>query len=128
LCGFDLDLTKLTECVGVDWPEQGVGREIVLEVVERVVFLELFSRVLTQSVSQQSLTLLKLLTVPAFFKMIGAPPGCSDMKLVTSYAFESSTIQHDFLVLCFAISAPSMCPIFAVQRKPHRRCEREAIG
>jgi hypothetical protein len=47
LCGFDLDLTKLTECVGVDWPEQGVGREIVLEVVERVVFLELFSRVLT---------------------------------------------------------------------------------
>lgn len=24
-------------------------------------------------------------TVPAFFKIIGAPPGCSDRKLVTSY-------------------------------------------
>ena len=40
--------------------------------------------------------------------MIGAPPGWSARKLVTSYAFESNTIQQSFLLLCFATSAPSI--------------------
>lgn len=75
-----------------------------------MVLLELFCRIL------QPVSLLWIwnntLTVPAFFRIIGAPPGCSDKKLVTSYTCESSTIQQSFFLVCFATSAPSMCPMF----------------
>jgi hypothetical protein len=75
-----------------------------------VVFFKLFCRILIR-VSTCDWDDCRELTVPAFFSIIAAPPGCSDRKLVTSYAFESSTIQQSFLLLCFAISAPLICDI-----------------